>query len=63
MFLKHMLKLTSSTDAPVTDSVCSCQVTTVSHRVQLNNLIVLSDRLVKKLEHSWKSLIHDGVSS
>lgn len=22
----------------------------------------LSDRLIKKLEHTWKSLIHDGVS-
>lgn len=25
-------------------------------------LLYLSNRLIKKLEHSWKSLIHDGVS-
>lgn len=28
----------------------------------LKKSLDLSNRLIKKLEHTWKSLIHDGVS-
>lgn len=33
----------------------------VAEQVQINRFN-LWDRLIKKLEHTWKSLIHDGVS-